>query len=148
MKSYLLFLSMLALVVFSACEKEDQDTPPEISKLEALNHDNETNVIERGGTIMVNFDARSRNDGRLDRYHIEIHDHPESGNPADEYKLIDDTFEDNPTFKGLRNASIHHHVSVPMDANLGEYHVVVVVIDEFGNSTDTEEWDVEVVIVE
>jgi len=149
MKNVSAFFCLL-FVVFAtlSCTKEDKDTPPEISELVAKNHDNPSNVIARGGTIAVNFKAKTKNDGRLDRYHIEIHDHPESGDPEDEYRIIDETFEDVSTFKGLRNASVHQHVSVPLDANLGPYHVVVVVIDEFGNSADTEEWDVEIIIEE
>ena len=59
----------------------------------------------------------------------------ESGNPADEFKIIDDLFDNELTFNGLRNASVHKHIAIPVDASLGENHVEVVVIDEFGNST-------------
>ena len=142
MKKMIETLAMLLLVPFvmSSCEKDDTDTttPPEIYEFTAGTHPpnvNDTIVHETGAEIILDFSARSVNDGRLDAYHIEIHDHPESGNPADEYKIIDERFDDDPNFKGLRNASVHKHLAIPGDAPLGEYHVEVIVIDEYGNST-------------
>jgi hypothetical protein len=81
-------------------------------------------------------------------YHIEIHDHPESGLVEDEYRIIDASFKDEAIFKGLREAHVHEHVTVPDNANLGEYHVVIVVVDEAGNSVDTENGDAHIEVVE
>ncbi len=135
------FALMAMAITFVSCDKDDDKdttTPPEIYEFSAGSHDHSTNIIPRGGEVIVDFKVRSLNDGRLEAYHIEIHDHPESGNPADEYLLIDEFFENEPTFKGTRNATVHKHIAVPMDAPLGEYHVEVFVIDEFGNTTDME----------
>ncbi len=131
---------LLISFVITSCEKDDTDnsTPPEIYYFFAGTHPpdvNDTIVKKPGAEIIVDFSARSLNDGRLEAYHIEIHDHPESGNSADEYKIIDDLFDNEPTFRGLRNASVHKHIAIPDEAPLGEYHVEVIVIDEFGNST-------------
>ncbi len=135
-------LSIILLISFviASCEKDDTDTttPPEIYDFFAGTHPpevNDTIVKKPGAEIIVDFSARSLNDGRLKAYHIEIHDHPESGDSADEFKIIDEFFDNKPTFKGLRNASVHKHIAIPGEAPLGEYHVEVVVIDEFGNST-------------
>lgn len=139
---------MSMAVTFISCSKDDDKdttTPPEIYEFAAGSHDHSTNTIARGGEVIVDFKARSKNDGRLQSYHIEIHDHPESGNPADEYKLIDDLFDNDPTFNGTRNATVHKHIAVPIDAPLGEYHVEVLVIDEFGN---TAEVDAHIYVVE
>ncbi len=139
------FFNLVAILVavpllFVSCEKdkEDRTTPPEIYEFSAGTHyPDVSNIIVKtpGAEIIVDFSARSLNDGRLAAYHIEIHDHPASGDPADEFLIIDELFDSNPVFNGLRNASIHKHVAVPEEAPLGEYHVEVVVIDEFGNST-------------
>lgn len=123
-----------------------KDKGPTISDVVAENHDGGINV-PRGGTISVNFTATA-GDARLDFYHIEIHDHPASGQIADEYKIIDDDFKDKSTFKGLKNANVHQHVAVPANANLGSYHVVIVVVDEDGNSVDTEELETHINIVQ
>lgn len=59
------------------------------------------------------------------------------------FKIKDDVI-----FKGLREANVHKHVSVSDTANLGEYHVVIVVVDEAGNSVDTENGDAHIVVIE
>ncbi len=142
MKQFLKIFSFLLAgsFVFVSCEKDDEDTTtaPEIYELVAGTHypDVSDTIVKRpGAELIVDFSARSLNDGRLASYHIEVHDHPESGNPADEYKLIDELFDNDPVFNGLRNASIHKHIHIPEEAPLGEYHVEIVVVDEFGNST-------------
>jgi len=109
-----------------------------------LNCINNTPCI--GGTIGVNFDAKSRSGARLDYYNIEIHDHPVSGQVSDEYKIINEQFTEN--FKGLVNSHVHKHIVVPDIANLGSYHVVIIVVDEDGNYSDTEALDVHIEIIE
>ncbi len=149
MMKRLLKLSMamlLSTVVFISCDEEKDDVLS-ISNVIAENHDGGTE-ISLGGTISVNFTATAGEDARLDFYHIEIHDHPTTGLIEDEYKIIDDDFKDKSTFKGLRNANIHAHVIVPDTANLGSYHVVIVVVDEDGYSVDTEDLETHITIVE
>lgn len=148
MKNVFKILTTILLVafVFVACDEEDK-IELGISDVVAENHDG-GDEIALGGTISVNFTATASEDARLDFYHIEIHDHPESGLVTDEYKIIDDDFKDKSTFKGLRNANVHEHVAVPDTANLGSYHVVVVVVDEDGYSVDTEALETHVTIVE
>ena len=138
---------ILAAVVLVSCKKEDEKTVLNISNVVAENHDGGTEV-SLGGTISVNFTATAGDDARLDFYHIEIHDHPASGEISDEYKIIDDDFKDKSTFKGLRNANVHEHVIVSDTSNLGSYHVVIVVVDEAGNSVDTETLETHITIVQ
>ncbi len=138
-----LFVLCILGVFMVSCEKEeelDKTTPPEIYELKAGNHDHTSTTIVKtaGAEIILDFSARTKNDGRLEKYHIEIHDHPESGLSADEYLIIDDLFEDDIRFKGTRNASVHMHIPIPEDAPLGEYHVEVTVWDEFGNTADAD----------
>mgnify|MGYP001072838153 CR=1 FL=1 len=132
---------MMAMAIsFVSCTKDEPDTttPPEIYEFSAGLHDHTSNQVLRGGEVIVDFKVRSLNDGRLEAYHIEIHDHPESGNPSDEYLLMDELFDNVPTFRGTRNATVHKHIPIPADAPLGEYHVEVVVIDEFGNTSEVD----------
>ncbi len=143
---YLLLLSLIILVL--ACNDEETDLTPEITDVEAINHSTGSDTIARGEQVAVDFDAYSRSDARLDYYHIEIHDHPESGLVTDEYKIIDSSFTEVATFSGLKNSHVHQHITVPDTANLGSYHVVVVVVDQDGYSADTEELETHIVIVE
>jgi hypothetical protein len=142
--------ALLAMSVIISCKKEDEKdttTPPVITELTASMHGGSTK-IKRGEEFSVDFKAESKNDGRLEKYHIEIHDHPASGKIDDEYRIIDSTFVNKATFKGTRNATVHEHITVPANANLGKYHVVVVIFDEYGNTADTENGDTEIEIVE
>ena len=154
MKKILLQTAAFLLIgafVISSCKKEEEKTEdgvPEITNIEALNHDTENDTVARGGTIGVNFDAKTKSSAKLDYYHLEIHDHPASGKVEDEYKIIDSTFKNQSTFKSLMNAHVHRHISVPDSANLGRYHVVIVVVDENGNSTDTEALETHIVVTE
>ena len=138
---------LLISLFLTACDDDDVQKL-EIKNVTAINHNNETTSVPRGGTVSVNFEAIAGDDARLDFYHIEIHDHPASGEIADEYKIIDDSFKDDDTFKGLRNSNVHHHVIVPDTANVGSYHVVIIVVDEDGNSIDTETLETHITITE
>ncbi|BDD05513.1 DUF4625 domain-containing protein [Aureibacter tunicatorum] len=148
-----LFKLSMALIfsaaVLSSCESEEEEALAKklsISNLVAENHDG-GNEVSLGGTIHIDFEAQAGDEANLDYYHIELHDHPESGLIEDEYRIIDKTFMEKSTFKGLKNASVHEHIKVADTANLGAYHVVIVVVDEAGNSVDTEDGDVEIVVV-
>ncbi len=151
MKKYFNFLLTLVLMstFLVACnDNEPTEITPEITDVTAVNHDTDGTDVPLGGTISVNFDAKTRSGARLDFYHLEIHDHPQSGLVEDEYKIIDSSFKDQPTFKGLVNSHVHAHIPVPDTANLGSYHVVVVVVDEDGNSSDTEAMELHIEITE
>lgn len=146
----LIKLSMIVLLVsvtLGSCKKDEDEKELSITNVVAENHDG-GDEVGLGGTISVNFTATAGSKARLDFYHIEIHDHPESGKVEDEYKIIDDDFKNITTFKGLRNANVHQHITVPDEANLGAYHVVIVVVDEDGNSVDTEELETHITVVE
>lgn len=132
--------------LFATCNKEENEKLS-ISNVVAENH-NGGEQVSRGGTIAVEFSALAGYAARLDFYHIEIHDHPATGLVADEYKIIDDDFKDKSIFKGLRNADVHEHIYVPDTANIGSYHVVITVIDEDGNSVNTEDLETHITVVE
>lgn len=148
MKSVLKITALLAFVISLQFSCTEDEITPEISNVSAENHNSGNTLIAAGETISVNFDAKSRSGARLDFYHIEIHDHPVSGQVSDEYKIIDDDFRNLSTFKGLINAHVHEHITVPDTANTGSYHVVIIVVDEDGNSSDTEELETHIEIIE
>ena len=144
---------LLAGTVLVSCGKDDDDDEDTsvlgITNIVAENHDGSgSNQVNRGGMLKIDFEATAGPDANLDYYHIELHDHPASGLIEDEYRIIDQTFENEATFKGLKNASVHQHVPVADTANLGAYHGVIVVVDENGNSVDTEDGDTEIMVVQ
>lgn len=143
--SICMLMAVMAAATFSSCTKDDR---PKIEDIEVTNHDDGTSKVKRGGTISVEFEAIANDDTRLDYYHIEIHDHPASGKIEDEYRIIDDSFKNVATFKGLKNAHVHQHVVVPANANKGSYHVVITVVDEAGNSADTEGGDAHIEVID
>ena len=159
MKSLIKF-SMLFIVsgmLFIACNDDEPNASnevvpsapqPSIKNIEAVSHDGGSTTIARGETLGLDFDAYTQSDALLDKYHIEIHDHPESGLVEDEYKIIDSTFVNDPTFENTRNAHVHKHITIPDTANLGAYHVVIVVFDKAGYTTDTEALEMHIEVVE
>lgn len=143
--SIYMLLAVMAAGTISSCTK---DVKPKIEDIEVTNHDDGSTKVKRGGTISVEFEAIANDETRLDYYHIEIHDHPTSGKIEDEYRIIDDSFKNVSTFKGLKNAHVHQHVVVPANANTGSYHVVITVVDEAGNSADTEDGDTHIEVID
>lgn len=142
-------VALLAGSVLVACETDEEEKMElQITNIVAENHDGGGEEVPLGGEILVEFDAIAGDDAKLDYYHLELHDHPASGLISDEYRIIDSTFQNLTTFKGLKNAHVHEHIDVPQDANIGEYHVVIVVVDEAGNSVDTEDGDTHIVVVQ
>ena len=146
--SKLLIALLLTGTVLVSCKKDDEAKVLSITNIVAQNHNGGGTDVPRGGRISIDFTATAGDDARLDYYHIELHDHPASGKIEDEYRIIDKSFKNVSTFKGLRNANVHEHIDVADTANLGEYHVVIVVVDEAGNSVDTENGDTEIKVIE
>ena len=147
MKQITKFLVLALAITLFSCEDKKEETPKlSITNVTAENHDGGTDVPLKG-TISVDFEATA-GEARLDFYHIEIHDHPTSGLLEDEYKIIDDDFKNLSTFSGLRNAHVHEHIQVPDTANLGSYHVVIVVVDKDGNSVNTEALETHINVVQ
>ena len=159
MKTILKFTVLIfALSVFIvACNDEETKADnevvpaaprPAITNIVAASHEDGSSTVARGETLGLDFDALTQSDYRLDKYHIEIHDHPESGLVQDEYKIIDSTFVNDPTFEDTKNAHVHKHIIIPDTANLGSYHVVIIVFDKDGNTTDTEDLETHITVTE
>jgi len=86
----------------------------------------EHDVSKASGSFIIAFDAAVEA-GTLSKYSIEIHNHPESGLEADEFKIVDSEFTEN--FDGLSTASISETIAVDATAPLEEYHVEIIITD-------------------
>lgn len=107
-----------------------------ISNIEVSNltiNGGEHDVSKASGSFIISFDA-SVETGTLASYSIEIHNHPESGNEEDEFKLIDSEFTDN--FNGLTSATVSQSVTIDSSAPLGEYHVEIIIHDSEDNEKE------------
>lgn len=125
----------LSLLFVIGCEKEDEDNvKPTVSNLEVGYED----TLHVGEPVHLEFDAED-NDA-LDYYRVVIHfEGGHEHKSADEYIEwdFDTTFYDN--FTGLKNATVHHHyISVPENAEEGDYHFHLTVADKAGNTTEIE----------
>ena len=137
----ILIPATFSTLVFFSCESDSKtDLPPEISDVTVGNHEG-GDEVGRGEEMHVYFTAKSRSKGNLDYYHILIQDH-------DEYKIIDEDFKDEPAFKGSKEAIIHEHVLISDTALLGSYHVLITVVDEESNTSNTESLDTHIEVIE
>lgn len=126
---------ILVFVSFSKCEKEEEteNSKPEINNLVVEGHDDS---IHRGEKISYEADIKSNSGAKLDYYHLEIHNEPESGKEEDEYKVEDDECSEDT--EGLLNTHLHHHVEVDDSAPTGKYHFYLQVVDQKGYSASAE----------
>ena len=125
----ILSVSILALSIF-ACKDED-NLKPIISNLEVGHNDS----IFAGEAIHLEFEVED--DGLLDYYQVMIH--PE----ADHKSATTGTHWEYDTIfteiSGLKNYTVHHHkIMVPADAEHGDYHFHIAVVDKSGNLAEEE----------
>ncbi len=137
-KRILNLLSLLSIVlIFNACA-EDDFPAPEISDIE-IGYDN-SKVAYRGSELHI--DAEIVAEGRIDRIVLEIHhkgDHAKkSGNAAKDDDHGWEVEMEWTEFNGLKNTNFHEHTDVPLDAELGYYHLHFKVIDMQGKVTEVE----------
>jgi len=132
---YICILFAAVFIIFTSCKKDDEDTTdPVISGLE-IGVGN-SKVLYQGGDVHLQFEASD--DTELGYYKVEIH--YEGKGVASEWEYSNQwNFE-----TGLKNSLIHHHdILVPPDADPGDYHFHLTLVDKAGNSA-SEEHDVEV----
>lgn len=139
MKTKISFVTLVMAMSFSflSCEKDSvDDEKPVISNLE-IGHDG---FFQAGAELHVEFEV-SDNEG-LDYYQITIHHEGEHKSTVTEWEL-DEKFDE---INGLKNYTVHNHdIEVPADAELGDYHVHLMVVDLAGNVAD-EELELELVL--
>lgn len=138
-------LKPLAIVAFlgillHSCSSDDEGTPPVAAPVisnfeygEGSSH-SEDQVAYKGSDI--HLEAEITAEGTVSSISIDIHAHDlEVGEGEVEWDF-EQTFTDasylviNPTF--------HEHIDIPSNIPAGEYHIVLTVTDELGNSTEAE----------
>lgn len=127
------FLSICGVLLISAlivsCSKDDEDTKkPEIELISPQNHDE----FHPGDNI--HFEARFSDDTELSEYKIDIHfddghDHKSHKHDGHEWH-----YTYTATLSG-KNQMVHHDISIPEDAEHGEYHFMVFCTDKAGNES-------------
>ena len=128
-------------VTIKEIEIEVEENPgiPHISNFKLYNKKDESSKdFVVGETVVIEFTATADGEKTLASYHLEIHDHPESGKLEDEIKVIDETFTAD--FEGLKTATVKKEVVISNDWNGQKgnqsFHLVV---------SDNEENEIEVV---
>jgi len=123
MKSKLTFLSIvLAAAIFSLNSCKEDVQKPQITLTElGLNN---SKIAYIGGDLHVEADIVA--EGNIKTVVIEIH--PE-GNASWEFDTIYNEFA------GLKNATFHKHIDIPLTAEAGDYHFHFTVTDQNGNQT-------------
>ena len=127
---YIVIAVVAVSLTFVGCEKEEEDnTPPTIENLE-IGHDGK---FQTGSELHVEFDVSD--EGGLDYYQISIHPEGDHKSTSEEWEFEQKFTE----ISGLKNYSVHNHeIEVPLDAELGEYHIDLMVVDLAGNVTSKE----------
>lgn len=141
MKTTIRFFALIAFtgLVLQSCNDDDDDpaiAAPVISNFEygeGSSHSDDQ-VAYKGSDI--HMEANITAEAKVSSISLEIHSHeatPADGEVEWDYEH---TYTDakylviNPTF--------HEHVDVPTNIPAGEYHIVLTVTDELGNSTEVE----------
>ncbi|MDR1585162.1 MAG: DUF4625 domain-containing protein [Prevotellaceae bacterium] len=136
---YLSAIIILSGFIFTACEKENEDlTKPTI----VINEPHEGEAIEPGEEL--HFEADIADDTELSSYKIDVHNasdghtHSEAAGilksiahegDTEEFSYLE-TFTD---AAGKKNHHIHQHIDIPENAEEGEYHLTIYVVDKTGN---------------
>jgi len=136
-------LALLVTIFIFSCSEEDI-LPPEISNFEVggthhdedhEDEDHEEGVGHPGEELHIGAEIIAYS--KITRITIDIHSDeitPASGEVVweDEQVYTDQKYL-------VLNAELHEDIMVPANAALGEYHVILTVTDEEGNSTTEEE---------
>jgi len=126
MKSKLLFLAItltIALLSIYSCKQEP--SKPEITLNEVGLSNNKIGYL--GSDLHVEADIVA--EGKINTVKVEIH--PEGTGTWE----FDTTYTE---FSGLKNATFHKHIDIPLSADTGDYHLHFIVVDMEGNETVAE----------
>lgn len=136
MKIYKVIIAvMLGATVLSACTKNEKDNEkPVITVTEPANNF----TVSAGGEI--HFEAEFTDNEALAQYSIDIHgaEGHSHGKMASEWtstQIVD--------ISGT-SKTVHEHIDVAVDADTGDYHMVINCIDAAGNEADFVEIDFEI----
>ena len=143
-----IILTLLVAIFIFSCSKEDI-LPPEISNFEVggahhdedhdgEDHDDEAHeegIGHPGEELHIGADIIAYS--KITSITIDIHSDeitPAAGEVVWEFEQV---YTDQKYL--VLNAELHEDIMVPANAALGEYHVILTVTDEAGNSTTEEE---------
>ena len=124
-----LSIIVVAFIAF-ACNNED-NLKPVIANLEVGHNDS----IFAGEAIHLEFEVSD--DDLLDYYQVKIHPEEDHKSASTEIHWeLDTVFTE---ISGLKNYTVHHHeIMVPTDAEHGDYHFHLSVVDKSGNVAEEE----------
>ncbi len=136
-RKLLIAITFATGLFFASCEKDATVLKPVVTITE-LGYEN-SKIGYAGSDLHI--EAEIVAEGRIDKVTIEIHregDHNKSLTIA----LYDNEWEVDTTytkFSGLKNATFHEHIEIPVYAEPGDYHFHFIVTDMEGNQTSVEE---------
>jgi hypothetical protein len=134
---FLFVIFTLSTFLLASCTKEDDKLPPQINGFE-LGYEN-SGIAYLGSDL--HFEAEILADAKIDRITLLIHHEGEHGKKTTYYLLEEGEWEVDTTytkFSGLKNTTFHEHLEIPMEVEVGEYHLDFAVIDMDGNKTEIE----------
>lgn len=143
MKHYFktIFVLLTVVAIFASCEKEP--AAPVISNLE-IGKDNSGKAYI-GGDLHIEADIVA--EGKIARIALTIHPEGEHASHVQAQRIIahagqplkwevDTTYTGK--YAGVKNIEFHEHISVPLTAGPGEYHLYLLVVDMNGKTTESE----------
>lgn len=126
-KSVVYFLTMLTVVSFTSCNKDDggEAKAPNITLIEL----GESNSHKATVGADLHMEAEVIAEGTIEKIEVEMH--PESGS-GDDIEAVYTNYADQ------KNADFHEHIEIPATAVPGEYHFHLKVVDKNGNTSEVD----------
>lgn len=133
-----IFLSLGLL--FTACDKEDDTPAKPVVTIHELGQ-GESHSNDRMATIgqSLHMDVEIVAEGKIDYIQVKIHpegDHHKSADEHEEWEL--DTTFSGTGITGLKNLDFHKDLKIDDEAEAGDYHFDIIVVDMEGNSGSDE----------
>lgn len=141
MERKLFFGAMLifsvSMLFFSSCNKDDDKPLAPTVKITELGsgHDSPNDKIGYIGSEF-HLEATITADGLIKEILVEVHQENGNGESKRGYSF-NEKFTDS-KYVGLKNTTFHEHIDIPADAPEGEYHLHLMVVDQYGQSTTAE----------
>jgi len=134
-KFYFIVFLLSGLLWLNSCEKDDELAKPEITNIE-IGYDN-SKLATLGNDLHI--EAKIVALGKINTVQVTLHPEGEhehkSGFEEEEWEFDSVYIE----FNGLKNATFHKHIDIPVTAEVGEYHFHFIITDMEGNQTSIEE---------
>ncbi len=132
-------LSITAVLSLNSCDNEESISKPEVDLTE-LGYQN-SKIATLGNDLHINAEILA--EGRIESIQVTIHpegEHTEKNNTSSDHE---DEWEFDSVytvgFNGVKNATFHKHVDIPVTADSGDYHFHFIVTDMEGFQTTVED---------